>query len=267
MTDLPSAARSVPGRLGLSAEYAEGVLTLELVPQPATLHHGMLRASVLSYVIDAAAGILVDRDEDVWTLTTDLSVRMRPGSPPDLVRSTTRVLRQGRRSSMCLVELASGSGETVASGAAGFATIPRRDTDPPKPLVGLDQAPAILNGHGLLDAPLRDEAGIEVIDPREGVVQVAVTPELRNPAGTLQGAMVALLAEAAAEDIVAARFETPVVVVDLDVRYLAQAPVGPVRTRSELLGTRPDAPVQVELVDISNDRITTLAYARAVPVT
>jgi acyl-coenzyme A thioesterase PaaI-like protein len=45
---------------------------------------------------------------------------------------------------------------------------------------------------------LREEAGIEVIDAAEGVVQVEVTPGLRNPAGTLQGAMVALLAEAAA---------------------------------------------------------------------
>jgi acyl-coenzyme A thioesterase PaaI-like protein len=117
-----------------------------------------------------------------------------------------------------------------------------------------------------LSRPLREEAGIEVIDGPEGVVQVEVTPALRNPAGTLQGAMVALLAEAAAEDLFAARFDLPVVVTDLDLRYLRKAEVGPVRTRSRLLDTGPDATVQVELVDTSTDQITTLAYASAVVV-
>jgi hypothetical protein len=42
------------------------------------------------------------------------------------------------------------------------------------------------------------------------------------------------------------------------------ARTGPVRTRSRLLGSGPDAPVQVELVDTSTDDITTLVYARAV---
>jgi acyl-coenzyme A thioesterase PaaI-like protein len=109
---------------------------------------------------------------------------------------------------------------------------------------------------------LREEAGIVVIDPAEGVLEVDVTPELRNPAGTLQGAMVALLAESAAEDLVAARFQVPVVVTDLDLRYLRQAQTGPVRTRSRLLGPGPDAPVQIELIDTSTNQITTLVFAR-----
>ena len=54
---------------------------------------------------------------------------------------------------------------------------------------------------------------------------------------------------------------------DLDLRYLAQTKAGPVRTRSRLLGTGPDASVQVELIDSSTDRITTLVFARAVPAT
>ena len=53
------------------------------------------------------------------------------------------------------------------------------------------------------------------------------------------------------------------VVTDLDLRYLAQAPEGPVRTRTRLLGTAPDDPMQIELIDTSADRLTTLVYARA----
>jgi len=257
---------SVPGRLGATAHHDDGELVLELTPQDATLQHGVVRASVLSFVVDAAAGIVLDRDPDAWTLTTDLSLRIRPVAAPEVIRSSSRILREGGRSSSCLVELVSGDGSPVGSGVAGFARVPRRPGDPPKPPMTPERAPELLGRGELLGRPLREEAGIEVVDPLEGVVQVSVTPELRNPAGTLQGAMVALLAEAAAEDLVATRFESPVVVVDLDVRYLAQAQVGPVRTRSRLLGDGPDAPVQVELVDLAADRVTTLVYARAVPV-
>jgi acyl-coenzyme A thioesterase PaaI-like protein len=74
--------------------------------------------------------------------------------------------------------------------------------------------------------------------------------------------MVALLAEAAAEDLMATRFSVPVVVTDLDLRYLRKAENGPVRTRTRLLGEGPEAPVQVEIVDTSTDQVTTLVYAR-----
>ncbi len=56
------------------------------------------------------------------------------------------------------------------------------------------------------------------------------------------------------------------IVTDLDLRYLERTQAGPVRTRSRLLGSGPDAAVQVELVDLSTDRTTTLVYARAIPV-
>ena len=56
------------------------------------------------------------------------------------------------------------------------------------------------------------------------------------------------------EDLLAMRFGSPVIVVDLDLRYLAKSGDGPVRTRGRLLGTGPDAPIQVELVDTATDR-------------
>jgi acyl-coenzyme A thioesterase PaaI-like protein len=265
MTDLPLPGLSVPGRLGVTARY-DGELVLDLTPYDATRHHGVVRASVVSYVVDAAAGIHADHDPDMWTLTSDLSVRMRPVAAPAPISGRCRILRRGRRSATCLVELVSSDGEPFASGVAGFAYVPRREGDGPKPGMTAETAPAMLSGLPPLDAPLREAAGIEVLDAAEGVVQLTVTPELRNPAGTLQGAMVALIAESAAEDLVSTRFESPVVVVDLDVRYLAQAQVGPVRSRGRLLGDGPGAPVEIQLVDTSTDRLTTLVYARAVVV-
>jgi acyl-coenzyme A thioesterase PaaI-like protein len=89
---------------------------------------------------------------------------------------------------------------------------------------------------------------------------------LLNPAGTLQGAMVALVAESAAEEMVSAQFSIDAVVTDLDLRYLAQTGAGPVRTSCRLLGLGPDAPIRVELVDLSNDQLTTLVYARTATI-
>jgi len=245
----------------VAARFEDGQLILELRPQEETLHHGIVRASVLSFVIDVVAGIPLDQDAEVWTLTSDMSVRMRPIPAPDRVDATSTILRRGRRSATSLVELRTGEGAPIATGAIGFTNIPRQTTDPPKPNVPLRQTPLIFRDPARLARPLREEAGIQMIDATEGIVQVEVTPDLRNPAGTLQGAMVALLAEAAAEDLMEARFESSFVVTDLDLRYLRKARVGPVRTRCRLLGTGPEAPVQIELIDTSTSDITTLVYA------
>lgn len=263
MTDIPSMENSVPGRFALAAAVDDGELRLTLTSQPELLVHGVLRASVLAYVVDAAAGISVDESPDVWTLTTDLSLRLRPVRAPEWVDATCAIVRRGRRSVTSTFAVRDPHGDTVASGAIGFASVPRRDGDPPKPHVTPDVAAVLFQGHSRLTEPLREAAGIEVLDAAAGEVELKVTPELRNPAGTLQGAMVALLAEVAAEELAGSRTDAPVVVTELDLRYLAQAPEGPVRTRSRLLGSAPDDPMEIELIDTSNDRLTTLVYARA----
>jgi acyl-coenzyme A thioesterase PaaI-like protein len=250
----------------VAARFEDDHLIIELRPQKEALLHGIVRASVLSFVIDVVAGIPLDQDGDMWTLTSDMSVRMRPIPAPERIDATSTILRQSRRSATSLVELRTDEGAPIATGAIGFTKVPRKATDRPKPNVPLGQIPVIFRDPIALARPLREEAGIQVIDAAKGVVQVEVTPPLRNPAGTLQGAMVALLAEAAAEDLMATRFSSAFVVTELDLRYLRKAQVGPARTRSKLLGTGPDAPVQIELIDTSTDEITTLVYARAVAV-
>ena len=255
---------SLPGRFPLAARLDEGGgLRLTLTPQPELLHHGIVRASVLAYVIDAAAGITVDEDPDVWTLTTDLSLRMQPVPAPAWVEAVTTVVRRGRRSVTSVVDLVDDRGETIGQTAIGFAAVPRKEGDPPKPHVTPEVAGSLFTGHSRLTEPLVEASGIEVLDAAAGVVEVRVTPELRNPAGTMQGAMVALVAEVAAEQLAATRTDASVVVTELDVRYLAQAPEGPIRTECRPAGPAADDPVEVRLVDTSVDRLVTLVYARA----
>jgi acyl-coenzyme A thioesterase PaaI-like protein len=266
MTDVSTAGSSLPSRLGVAARFENEQLILEIRPQAETLHHGIIRASALSFIIDVVAGVPLDRDSEMWTLTSDMTVRMRPVPAPERIDATCEILRQGGRSAVTLVDLRTDRGEPIATGAIGFVKVPRKPNDPPKPNVPVGQFPAIFRDPMTLTRPVREEARIEVIDAAEGIVEVEVTADLRNPAGTLQGAMVALLAEAAAEDLMEARFDANFVVTDLDLRYLRRTEVGPVRTRSTLLGTGAEASVQVELVDTSTGEITTLVYARAVEV-
>ena len=265
MTDIPSQISSVPARLGVTARFEDGALELDLVPRPELLHHGIVRASVISYVVDALAGISVDGDASVWTLTTDMSIRMRPVPAPRSLSAVNTILRRGRRSVTSTVEVTTDDGTPRRHRRHRLRPHPPQGRRSPEADRAARAWPRSSSGcREPLTRPLREEAGIEVIDAAEGVVQVEITPDLQNPAGTLQGAMVALVAEAAAEELVATRFESPVVVTDLDLRYLAQTQAGPVRTRCRLLGTGPDASVQVELIDTSTDRLTTLVYARAV---
>ena len=267
MTDLPLNVTAVPSRLRSTALIDDRGLVVEILEmQEQALHHGVLRLSVLTFLVDVSAGVTLDTDPESWTFTTDLSLRMPVRPAPDKVTATTTLLRHGRRSAHGLVDVVDGTGGLVASGAIGFAHVPRKPHEPPKPAVSPQMVATRFGRSPRLVRPLREEAGIVPIDPAAGIVEIAVQPEVCNPAGTLQGAMVALVAEAAAEDLIGALAGRPVVVTDLDIRYLARTEVGPVRTRCRLLGAGPDDPVEVCLVDTATDRISTLVYARAMPV-
>jgi acyl-coenzyme A thioesterase PaaI-like protein len=267
MTDLPANVASVPGRLGATGLVDERGLVIEVEPQAELLHQGVLRASVITFAVDVVAGVTLDTDPDAWTFTTDLTLRMRPVPAPAKVTAFGTILRHGRRSAHCRVDVVDERGLAVAHSAIGFAHVPRKATDPPKPIVSPADVAARFSSRDRLVRPLRDEAEIVPIDPAAGIVELAVRPEVCNPAGTIQGAMVALVAEAATEDLLSSAGQ-PVVVTDLDIRYLGQATVGPVRSRCRPLGDdlRACPPVEVERVDLATDRITTLAHCRAVPV-
>ena len=237
---------------------------MDLVPVPEVLHHGVVRASVLAYQVDVIAGLSLDQDPDSWVFTTDLSLRARPVPAPEVVTARFTVLREGRRSSTSDVELTASDGAPIGAASIGFARVPRREGDAPKPTVTPSMAVELFEHLPFLEHPLREEAGVRVVAP--GVAEMNVSPDVQNPAGTLQGAMVALLVEAAAEDHVAASTDADVVVTDLDIRFLDKATIGPVRSATRALGDGPFDPVEVRLTDIGTGRLTTLAYARAVAV-
>ena len=64
------------------ADNYDGEFRLRLHPRAELLHHGAVRASVIAFMIDVVAGIVLDDNPYAWMLTSDMSVRMRPVPAP-----------------------------------------------------------------------------------------------------------------------------------------------------------------------------------------
>lgn len=258
-------AWSVPSRLGTSAELRDGVMTGEVRSLPATLVHGALRVSAVVFLVDAVGGIAVDTDPDMWSFTSDLSVRLPAIPAPERILARADVLRVGGRSATVAVPLSLPNGDDLGLGLLSFARVPRRDTDPPKPDIDRMTMADVWAGVTPLDVPLREAAGLQVIDAAAGVVELALKDDLLNPAGALQGAMVALVAEAAAEELATAAQGGHQIVTDLDIRYLAQGRQGPFRTRARFVGPPSDGSILVDIVDTTLDRLVTTVTLRTHP--
>jgi acyl-coenzyme A thioesterase PaaI-like protein len=256
-------AASIPARVGIVPELADGEFSAcALEPYPALCHHGVVRASVWALMADMVGGLSIDKlaGED-WVFTTDLSVRVPVAPAPRRVLGTAVPLRIGRGNAASEVFMREPDGTLVAYGQTDFTRLARRPDDPPKP--GLADGQVRWPDRERIDLALSEAAGIAVVDASRGVVEVELADELRNPAGAMQGGMVALVGEVAAEEIVGHHVGTAQVVTDLDIRYLAMGRVGPIVTEAGLIGPAADASVHVLLRDRGNgDRVVAAIMAR-----
>jgi acyl-coenzyme A thioesterase PaaI-like protein len=207
------------------------------------------RASVLLTYADVVAGMQASlRTQPRVSVTVDLNLEVltRPRLAELELRS--RVLRSGSRVTVSEVAfVAPGTAEPFALSVGTFMASPRAADvigDPPRP------------GRGgppwSMQAPLADHVGLRVLSP--GLTELHRRPDLGNSSNSLQGGLVALLAETAAESLASARAGRPYEVRRLDVRYLAAVRVGPGRAAGELLHLdRSGATVRVEIHDAGRD--------------
>ena len=80
-------------------------------------------------------------------------------------------------------------------------------------------------------------------------VELVLRPQVLNTEGTLQGALVALLVERAAECLAESRLGMPQRIAELDLRYLRAATVGPVRSWAAFVGAPEVGMLRVELLE------------------
>jgi uncharacterized protein (TIGR00369 family) len=227
---------------------------------------GHARAGVLATLVDViGGGLAASAAAPGWIATADLTLHLvgaaRPGS---VVEARAEVLRAGRTTVVLEVALVDEHERNVGIATMSFAVLPRREANPEVDRVR-DSPSTMATARSRLDRPLLEELGVQVRDPARGVIEVPVTDWSRNSMGSMQGGVVATVAEVAAETALRAATNEQLVVTDLQVTYLGFGRVGPVRTTAEALGTGDGhGSARVELVDAgAESRQMTVVHAVA----
>jgi acyl-coenzyme A thioesterase PaaI-like protein len=236
-----------------------GALVQPTIRVPGTV---MPRISMLATYADNAGGL--DASESFGSIapTLDLSVHVvrSPGSA-DLTWES-RLLKVGKRVSVAETWFtAAGDTDPYAVAISTFVIVSEPDPGGfalPSPL-SPPFAPALP-----LDAAIDEHVGIAVVAP--GVVEIEHRASIGNGFGTLQGGIVALVAERACETLLAAE-ATPHVVTSIDLRYLSAMRMGPVRGTARILRAHEGlAQLWVEITDVGTGHLMTHVVADAIPI-
>ena len=174
------------------------------------------------------------------------------------------VLRAGASTLACECRFTTPDGAEVGYAQIGFGRFHQRPGDPAKHIH--DPPRPDLTGLPDIAQPLAELAGIEVVDPALGHVEAELTPQLLNPAGIMQGAMVTLVGEVGAETLAESEFGSPYVVADMDIRYLLGGKIGPVYSTCRWMGDPSSGWVVAEIRDLGKgDRLMATMMLRVRP--
>ena len=220
----------------------EAVITDELRVGPSQ----QVRPSALATLADVLAGTLSSEvSAPRLSLTLDIGVHVLADGTPARLSMAASVLKAGRNTVVAEVEFRDpAQGRLVAVSQLTFVPSPR-----PGDLVPPRLHPTATSG-GLSQRWDR-QVGVRVIAP--GVAEIARSPYVVQLSGTLQGGIVALLSEVAAESLAG------VPVRALQTRYLTAVRVGPGRATATSLG---GGAMRVEVRDAGrDDRLAAIAIA------
>jgi acyl-coenzyme A thioesterase PaaI-like protein len=238
-------------------------------PNAAT-DHGTLRVGVIGAMIDTAGAVIaLAAASPDWIATADLAYSTIEPVREGPVICSSRLVRAGTTIVVVGVDVLDGHGSDApeggrrcGSGLMTFSRIPASASAvkiDPFANIGVRMTNAL--EHSMLDRPLLDSIGVRVVDAERGVVEVDKSDYVRNSFGTINGGVVCMILESAAEHAARAAGDERHVVADLSVHYLAQTKTGPARTASRVL--RRDAAhavCEVSLVDAGEgDRLLALA--------
>ena len=224
------------GSLGFHYELDEGGGargTTEMTPHLRMAGTRWPNVSALLTFADILIGVLASRrTAPRISITSDLSVRVFAPLPEDgRVAMTGRLVKTGRSVSVGETECRpAGGGALLARALGTFTASPRPVDEAP------DGVPALQERFQVqpqpLSEPFPDRVGLRVVEP--GTTEMDLRLDLMNATESLQGGLVALLGEVAAQTGATAAAGRLHVVDHLDVRYLAAARVGPFRAVAEV---------------------------------
>jgi acyl-coenzyme A thioesterase PaaI-like protein len=207
----------------------------------------LVRPSVLLTIADIVGGVpAMYASAPKLALTLDMSIHLNGNQVESELEVTSNVVKIGSRTVVSEVRFINlQSRHLTALSHLTFMTSPRPN----------DLACPIhtkFESHGTLQKSLGECLGLRTMRP--GVTELDRRPYVVQPAGHLQGGVVAFLAESAAESM------TGFPVVDLEIKFLSGIRVGPGRATAERFG---DELVRIEVRDIGDEnRLAALGIGR-----
>jgi uncharacterized protein (TIGR00369 family) len=225
---------------------------------------GTLRVGVVGAMIDTAGAVVaIGAATPDWIATADLAYTTVEPLREGPVICSSRLVRAGASIIVIGVEVLDGhgadapeGGRLCGTGLMTFSRIPRSAsavaTVDPFANIGVRTTNATERSR--LDVPLHDKIGLRVVDAERGVVEIEKHDYVRNSFGTINGGVICMVFESAAEAAARAAGGRPYVTADLSIHYLAQTKSGPARTTCRVL--RHDdrhAVCELTLVDAGND--------------
>jgi acyl-coenzyme A thioesterase PaaI-like protein len=208
------------------------------------------RPSVLATIADCMAGIpACFVTTPALAVTLDIAVHVVADRCGDNLTVQGEIVKPGRSTVASEIRFSNAeTAELVATSYVTFMASPRPQ----------DHAPPLqrdMRTTGSMPVPFPDYVGVHILSP--GVAEVDLTPFVMQASGTLQGGVVALVGEVAAESL------TRSPVLSLDIRYLSAVRVGPGRATATSLG---GDLVRVEVRDAGSDhRLAGLIFCRVTP--
>lgn len=237
------------------------------MPIPAQLRspEGVVSLGALAVAVDlAAAGVAMRTIAPDWLATAELEIHAQQTRAPSSVAvavAEPTLLRSGKTTAVFDVdvtghgaeeEIGTQEGVPLAHSTMTFVRIARpdltTDLEHPAEPTQATRTDFALAGSGL-QRSLYEELDLRVLDPAVGRLALPSEEFSKNSFGSLQGGIVATLAQAACETAASTRRGRPVAATDLSVHYLAQGS-GPYESRCTLLRTSDRADLyRVEIHD------------------
>lgn len=255
--------------LALVLERGGGLTDRVVIPTPDEVRaaHGGVRAGILATGVDVVAAVLAVRSlAPDWLATTELSLWTYAAPQRGPVTCESRLLRSGRSNAVVEVGLFDEGDEhkPVGLAIAAFSRIRRERAEQPADFFEERVVMEFGTAGAHLQRPFIDLLDLDVVDAAAGVIELPRTGYTMNSFGSLQGGMVALLVELAAEAMASTVAGTPHAVLDLSIRYLEAGERGPYRTNATLLRRTGDQMLaRVEILDVGADKCMAVATANS----